>query len=168
MHVRGSSIPLRVRLGILCCAREPYNSAQHEPDPWQDDEPDVAAGEVLVIEWWDRRRDCPYNDPAFTKETLVQLMNQPRVCSWGAYGGYEYAHWRPGAQDAEARQLVSPERGATQGGRGRRFAAGRDRGGTAAEGGGRRGPAPSRGRGRRLTGSTPRSGERATWGSGQR
>ena len=24
----------------------------------------------------------------------------------GAYGGYEYAHWQPGAQDAEARQLA--------------------------------------------------------------
>jgi hypothetical protein len=25
----------------------------------------------------------------------------------GAYGGYEYAHWQPGAQDAEARQLAA-------------------------------------------------------------
>ena len=46
---RRRGLRLRVRPNILRYACVPYNSAQHAPDHCENDETDVAAGEVLVV-----------------------------------------------------------------------------------------------------------------------
>jgi hypothetical protein len=62
---------LRVRPSILRCAGEPYNSAQHEPDHCENDECDMAAGEVLIVFCKSAAATKPavgtLNDPALGK-----------------------------------------------------------------------------------------------------
>src|SRR6516225_4452473 len=60
---------LRVRPNILRYACVPYNSAQHEPDHCENDETDVAAGEVLVV----------LGETAATAHPTVGALNDPSL-----------------------------------------------------------------------------------------
>src|SRR5215475_12286655 len=60
---------LRVRPNILRCARVPYNSAQHEPDHCENDETNVAAGEVLIV----------LGESAATPHPTVAALNDPSL-----------------------------------------------------------------------------------------
>jgi ABC-type transporter Mla maintaining outer membrane lipid asymmetry ATPase subunit MlaF len=60
---------LRVRPSILRCAREPYNSAQHEPDHCENDESDMAAGKVLIV----------FRKSAAAAKPAVSTLNDPAL-----------------------------------------------------------------------------------------
>ena len=64
-----ASFWLRVRPNILRYACVPYNSAQHAPDHCENDETDVAAGEVLVV----------LGETAATAHPTVGALNDPSL-----------------------------------------------------------------------------------------